>query len=187
MPKPQGIASVRQLAKAVDRTHTAVNRWVKDDRWPFARKAPWSKNDVPKILRWAADHLAKEGGPRPTEHSSTTATLRQQKLEQEIRKLRAHADQAETALAKERGDLHDADACEEEAVRRAALYRNGVQNIPMQVVSVALSQGLPHEAAPAFQKQIEELVNGCLRYTAAAGDAQSEAGDDAGAAGAAAA
>jgi hypothetical protein len=31
---------------------------------------------------------------------------------------------------------------------------------------------MPHEAAPAFQKQIEELVNGCLRYTAASANAE---------------
>src|SRR5439155_12904199 len=103
--------------------------------------------------------------------------LRRRKLTQEIRKLRAHADQAETALAKERGALHDADACEEEAVRRAALFRNGIQNVPLQVVSLALSHGLPHEAAPGLQKQIEELTSGCLRYlsgTTAAADAPAE-------------
>ena len=44
--------------------------------------------------------------------------------------------------ARERGGLHDADACEVEAVRRASLFSNAIQNAPMQIVSLALSSGL---------------------------------------------
>lgn len=148
---------------------------------------------MPDVLRWAADNLeqgrpaADRGTPADPNKPERVKDLREQKLRQEIRKLRAHADQAETALAKERGGLHDAAECEEEAVRRAALYRNAAQNLPAQVVSLALSHGMPHEAAAGFQKQIEELVHGCLRFTAASANAQPEAGNEPGPADAAAA
>jgi hypothetical protein len=157
--------SARDLAKAADVSHTAVNRWVKHPEWPFSRKPPWKRSDLPAILRWAADILRPAAADDGS--SDEMKALRKEKLRQEIRKLMANANQAETSLAKERGYLHDADACEEEAVRRASLYRNAVQNLPAQVVSIALSNGMPHEAAPAFQKNVEQLVSACLKFTAA--------------------
>lgn len=168
---------------------STVSGWLRHSAWQWNARAPWSAAIVPDVLRWAADELHRG---RPLSDSKPAAPgsnkdLRNEKLRQEIRKLRANADQAETALAKERGALHDADECEVEAVRRATLYRNAVQNLPAQVVSLSLSHGMPHEAAPAFQKQIDELVNGCLRYTSASADEEPTAGDDAGAAGVAAA
>jgi hypothetical protein len=184
--KPASFATLTAFAEALQTPISTVSGWTKDARWQWAKKGPWPAACVPDVLRWAADTLEKGRPAKDPATASKTAGLREEKLRQEIRKLRAHADQAETALAKERGALHDADACEEEAVRRAALFRNGVQNLPLQVVSMALSHGLPHEAAPVFQKQIEELTNGCLRYLAAAAaapDAQPAPGDNPGPAG----
>jgi len=177
--KSRKLDTLTAFAAALKTPITTVSGWTRHADWKWRKKAPWSDEIVPEVLRWAADTLEKG---RPSKQADSKSddeikALREQKLRQEIRKLRAHADQAETALAKERGDLHDAAACEEEAVRRATLYRNGIQNIPSQIVSLALSNGLPHEAAPRFQGQIEELVNGCLRFTAAAGNSQSETRD----------
>jgi hypothetical protein len=184
---PAHLGTLAAFAAALDTPISTVSGWTKHALWKWPRKAPWPREIVPDVLRWAASELEKGRPAKDPTLLTGTQKLRDEKLRQEIRKLRANADQAETALAKERGALHDADECEVEAVRRANLYRNGAQNIPIQAVSIALAHGMPHEAAPAFQKQLEELVNGCLRYTAAAGDAQPETGDDAGVAGAAAA
>ncbi len=176
----RAIRTLAEFAAALKTPEATVRGWVRHDAWAFNRKSPWSRDIVPGVLNWAADTL--ERGRKPNDAKPTapgsSKDLRDEKLRQEIRKLRANADQAETALGVERGKLHDADQCEEEAVRRASLYRNAVQNVPMQVVSMALSAGLPHEAAPAFQKQVDELLNGCLRYTSTATDTQPPAGDD---------
>jgi Xaa-Pro aminopeptidase len=184
------LGTLKELSAALKEPLTTVAGWTKHPLWQWSRKAPWQRTDAPAMLLWAADTLER-GRPLKEKADPKTASeiakLREQKLREEIRKLRAHADQAETALSKERGALHDADACEEEAVHRATLYRNGVQNLPSQVVSLALAGGMPHESAPQFQKQIEELVNGCLRYTAASADKKHKEHDDAGAEGAAAA
>lgn len=173
--------TLSEFAEALKSPTSTVSGWVKHAEWRWPRKAPWRADIVPEALRWAADTLER-GRPSKSVQlppgDGSVADLRKQKLQQEIRKLRAHADQAETALAKERGDLHDADACEEETIRRASLYRNAIQNVPVQTVSLALSHGMPHAAAPGFQKQIEELINGCLRYTASAADPEPEIGDD---------
>jgi hypothetical protein len=180
-------ASLREFSEALDTPLSTVSGWTKHPQWQWTARAPWPREVVPQVLRWAATMLEK-GRPAKSKTDpagfSKTVNLRDEKLRQEIRKLRAHADQAESQLARERGALHDAAVCEEEAVRRAVLFRNGVQNIPPQVVSMALSHGLPHDGAPVFQKQIEELVNGCLRYLASTADAEPAAGDEAGVIGA---
>ena len=174
--KQQPFATLKAFAAALDVPLTTLSGWTKHPTWKWPKRAPWPHDITPQVLRWAAESLEKG---RPSKPAGSTQHLRDEKLKQEIRKLRANADQAETALAKERGALHDADDCEEEAARRATLIRNGTQNIAPQAVSLALSHGMPHESAPPFQKQIEELVNGCLRFLSTA-DAQSEAGYDAG-------
>lgn len=185
--KPTQFRTLKEFAAALDTPISTLSGWTKHELWRWPRRAPWPHEIVPDVLRWAADDLERG---RPAKDPSTltgTQKLRDEKLRQEIRKLRANADQAETALARERGALHDAAECEEESVRRATLYRNAIQNVPTQVVSVALASGLPHEAAPHFQKQVEELLNGCLRHTAAAADAEPAFGDEAGVASPAAA
>lgn len=181
--KSRSYGTLREFAEALGKIPvTTLSSWIRNPKWKWNSKAPWNADIVPDVLRWAADDL-ETGRPRKDPAKVTkTQELRDEKLRQEIRKLRANADQAETALARERGQLHDADQCEEEAVRRATLIRNAMQNVPTQGVSLALSHGMPHEAAPQFQKQLEELVNGSLRYLASSPDAQPEDGNGAGAA-----
>lgn len=179
--KPRNHATLKAFAAALDVPLSTLSGWTKHPLWPWDRKAPWPAALVPNVLRWAADTMEKGRPARDPAKLTKTQELRDEKLRQEIRKLRAHADQAETALAKERGGLHEADPCEEEAARRGVLIRNAMQNVPTQGVSLALSHGMPHEAAPAFQKQLEELVNGSLRYLATTADARPEDGDGAGA------
>ena len=184
--KAKAFGSLREFSEALGVPLTTAAGWTKHATWQWNRKSPWLAEIVPAVLRWAADSLEK-GRPADASKATkpgSTQQLRDEKLRQEIRKLRANADQAETALAKERGALHDADACEEEAVRRATLIRNAMQNLSPQVVSLALSHGLPHEAAPQFQKQTEEIVNASLRYLASSADALASDGDSAIAAGA---
>lgn len=172
--KAHKYATLTDFAAALKSPISTVSGWLRHDSWQWPKKGPWPHSLVPLVLNWAADTL--ESG-RPSKEKTdpegveTQKNLREQKLRQEIRKLRAHADQAETALARERGALHDAAECEDEAVRRAGLYRTSVQNIPPQLVSLALSHGMPHEAAAEFQQQIDQLVNGCLRFTATSPDA----------------
>jgi hypothetical protein len=172
--KSPPLGTLKEFSEALKSKLSTVSGWTKHPTWKWSKRAPWPSDIVPEVLRWAAESLEKG---RPAKPSGSTQQLRDEKLKQEIRKLRANADQAETALAKERGALHDADQCEEEATRRATLIRNGLQNVAPQSVSLALSHGMPHEAAPQFQKQIEELVNGCLRHLSTA-NTQSDDSDD---------
>ena len=155
--------SVRKLADRLELSHTAVNGYVKRNDWPFNRKGPWRESQVPEIQRWAADTLEKRAGP-DEESGDETKKLRKDKLREEVRKLRANADQAETALQRERGTLMEAAAVEREWAGVGVLVRNGFQNLAGQLVPLALTHGMPNEAAAAFGQQIDEAVAGILRH-----------------------
>lgn len=55
--------SVRELAGLLVRSHTAVNRWLKDARWTFGQGPTWRASDVSAIKDWAARELAEAPSP----------------------------------------------------------------------------------------------------------------------------
>jgi hypothetical protein len=61
----QHITTVRQLAEHTNRSAGQVGRWLKDDRWPFARVAPWPMSELPAIREWAAGLRETTGGNIP--------------------------------------------------------------------------------------------------------------------------
>jgi hypothetical protein len=165
--KPRSYRTLKEFAAALDRPLTTVAGWVKHQAWRWGRKAPWAAEIVPDVLRWAADELEKGRPAKDPATLTKTQQLRDEKLRQEIRKLRANADQAETALARERGALHDAGDCAAAQNMKAALIRNSIESLDSQIVSLALSHGLPHEAAPIFQQQVKDLHATVLRFLSA--------------------
>lgn len=171
-PKP--IRTLAELAELVQRDPGTVSRWAKRADWPFAKKSPWSRSDVPKILRWVADTLERDTRPAGDEAADETKTLRKQKLREEVRKLRANADQAETALAKERGKLLDADEVEAEFAAISVAIRNGFTNLSSQLVPLAMGHGMPNEAAAEFGRQTEAAINGVLRHLSRGGRDEDE-------------
>lgn len=163
---------MKELAALVEKDNGTVSRWLRRPDWPFPRKAPWKPAVVPEILRWVADNLrpptidiepGKPKGGRLTE-------LREEKLTEEIRKLRAQANTFETAYARECGKLLDAPVVEQEWAGIGAVVRSGFQNLSSQLVPLALSHGMPNEAAPTFAQQVEEIVGGVLKRLSGVGD-----------------
>jgi hypothetical protein len=57
------IVSVRGLARAVGRSHTAVAGWLRHPEWAFAPAPPWDFADVPRMREWARDTLREDRGP----------------------------------------------------------------------------------------------------------------------------
>lgn len=160
---PQPIRTLKELAALTDRDLSTVSRWPKRDDWPFG-PLPLKRSLVPKVLTYAADLREKQGNAKPGSGDEETKALRKEKLREEVRKLRANADQAETALARERGVLVEAAAVESEWAGVGVVVRNGFQNLASQLVPLALTHGMPQEAAATFQQQIEEAVAGVLRH-----------------------
>lgn len=154
--KPGPIASQAELAATVGRSRSQISRWVADDRWPFGG-APWPQSKVPEILRWMAETLRSVGG------GGAHPELRREKLEQEIRKLRAQADQAELERDGRLAQLISAADVDAEWASVGAMIRNAFAPLAAQLVGLAISHGLPQEAAPEFQRQIEEAIAGILR------------------------
>jgi hypothetical protein len=74
-----GAASVRELARRVGRSHTAVTKWLADPRFPVARRGPWDAATVARIREWAATTLepdrAAEGPGGAGESAAAAAGL----------------------------------------------------------------------------------------------------------------
>lgn len=171
---PQSIRTLKDLAALVSRDIGTVSRWLKRDDWSFGG-FPIPRSAVPKIQRWMADTLERQAEAVPTGTGDVeTKQLRKDKLREEVRKLRANADQAETALARERGALMDAAEVAQEWAGIGVVVRNGFQNLASQLVPLALSHGMPQEAAAAFQQQIEEAVAGVLRHLSRDGKSEDD-------------
>ena len=49
------------------------------------------------------------------------------------------------------------------------VIRNALENIPAQIVPLALSHGMPHGSASALHGQLEELIQAILRHLSDAG------------------
>lgn len=171
------VKSMKALAELVGRDRGQVSRWTKREDWPFSPRAPWVRADVPKIIRWVADTLERTGGAKEADDAvggeadpDSIAALKKQKLREEIRRLaedirglRARANAAETELDRVRGRLMDADQVARDFAAAGVNVRNGLQNLPSQVVPLALGHGMPGDAAQEFQGQVEELVTAILK------------------------
>ncbi len=55
------IPSNRELARRLPCSHTTVNRWRRDQRWPFGGP-PWPAKMLPAMRAWAAEELEDTGG-----------------------------------------------------------------------------------------------------------------------------
>lgn len=162
--KPHICKTLKELSDLLDLKVPTLGGYVRRPDWPFNRKAPWSSQLKAKMLDWIADTMENGRPAKDPAKATSTQQLRDDKLRQEIRKLRANADQAETALARERGELLLASDVEREWVSVGVVVRNALENLPSQVVPLALTHGMPNESAGKFQAQVEELIAGVLRH-----------------------
>lgn len=125
----------------------------------FARKAPWKRSQVPDILNWAAEHLQVHADP-----DDEMGGLRKEKLQVEIRKLKASAATAETALARERGELLDATEVEREWGNIGQIMRVAIQDLSASVISLALQCGLPPVSTEEYTRKINDLSADILSH-----------------------
>ena len=56
MPARQ-VSGLRQLGRAVGKSHVAVSKWLEHPRWQFGR-GPWTRDQIRQIQSWAATTLA---------------------------------------------------------------------------------------------------------------------------------
>lgn len=165
---PYQIQTAAEIADLLQVDRSTVTRWMQRDDWAFGQ-GPWTAETLRKIAEWRAVHLketaAAAADPR-------TRQLRTDKLSNEGRKLLAQAEAAELELAKMRGELLSAQEVEEEWARLGVMVRNGFENLPSQLVPLALSHGMPSEAAGIFTEQAGELIADILRRLSRDGEDQ---------------
>lgn len=151
-------SSTRELAAALGKSHTAVNRWLKDDRWPFARKPPWAPAMVAQIRAWAARTLAPNPGAAdahaaPARTGTDIASLspeRQAKLALSLAKV----ERATFENQARKGEWHRVDDCRQRRVRQ-------ITDLRVQLLDLA-------DALP-FSPDDKEIVRGrvlelCRRF-----------------------
>jgi hypothetical protein len=152
-PNPTSAKSVRELAKAVGRSHTAVAKWVNDDRWPFG-KSPW---DVAAVKAWAAETLAPNPADDPARVSTQTGANSKAQMGPERRaKLAVLSERA--ALLKfrretEQGQHHRADVC---------LTRRVTQVRELRIRLTSLADSLPFDATEKdlVRARVLEMLQG---------------------------
>lgn len=171
--RQQAITTQAGLATALGCKQPQVSGYIRRKDWPFG-KGPWKPSQVPVIQRWRADNL-KQGAPeKPKPGDTRTSKLREEKLDAEVRKLRAQADEAETALARERGKLVPVEEVKAEWSRIGQRIRNELQNLAGSIVPDALTLGMPMTAAGEFQAKCEARILGVLRAMSDAGRAEED-------------
>ena len=120
--------SARELAELVGRSHTAVNRWLKDGRWTFGG-GPWKASAVAAIRDWIRRELAEPAGGEEGESSADSAKLSiKTKADVQLKltrnKLLVHQFEVLT------GKVHPVDQCQRDRLRAIQEVRQGLLNLP---------------------------------------------------------
>ena len=147
--------SVRQLAKAVGRSHTAVARWIEHPLWDQGQTGPF---DVERARRWAATHLQRnpadeyvpEDAPVDPLESLRRNPLSAAKLKLTLTRA-AKLELERGILAGEylpRRDVEDA------LVKRVHAVRGALQSLPRQVAGTLVGQS---------EVEIENLLDDAIR------------------------
>jgi len=156
-----------ELAKLMGRHKSQVTRWLQRDDWAFSKTGPWPRADLPSMLRWAADVLArpKETEGDASEDGDSLAALKRQKLEQQVRKLRISADNEEMRNRRERASVIDRHLIEPALMRLADVLRSAGD---------ALTRRFGNEAAEMLTNTLDDFERGLNKLFDDLGDADNE-------------
>jgi len=152
-------SSVRQLAKAVGRSHTAVARWLDHPLWDQGRSGPF---DVEMARHWAATHLQRnpadadevpdDAPPDPME------SLRRNPLSAaKLRLTLTRAAKLELERGILAGEFIPRRDVEDALVRRVHAVRSALQSLPRQLAGTLV--GLDEVQ---IEQQIEDALRGVL-------------------------
>lgn len=140
----------------LDRDKSQISRYIRQEGWPFSRRAPWARSDVPRMLRWMADNLEparNQPGDEIAHGGEDTASLRKRKTKEEIRKLHHQANAAELEYEKARGNVVGVDEMKRLLVRVAGVYVSNLQGF-----SASLAPILEGKSASEIQDELEKAV-----------------------------
>ncbi len=173
------ITTQSELAKALGCKQPQVSGYIRRPDWKFG-KGPWKRAQIPVIQRWRADNL-KPGAPEKPkpENAGRVSALRESKLDAEVRKLNAQADEAETQLQRERKKLVPIAEVVQEWERIGQRVRNDLQNFASSIVPDALTLGMPMQAAAEFQAKVQAKITAVLRVMSDAGRREADAIEEA--------
>lgn len=162
------ITTVTALAASIGRSKQAVSKWTKREDWPFSRKPPWDRSALPKIRHWAQYNLKQDGTPAPASEpldslETPAPTDRQDERAAKLKVLDERGRILELQRKREEGQLLAVEDVRNEWSSICALIRTGIQNLTPQLLPMALSLGMPRDAAGDFRERCDALINSTLR------------------------
>lgn len=158
------IKTKSELADELGRNKSAVTRYTQRPDWPFSRTGPWLRTDLEAIRQWVIDNVLEVEAQRLVGTGDELKELRKQKIRKEIEKLEGQIACDRIDIGKKRGELLEASLVSEQWASVGVTVRNSLENLPSQIIPLALTHGIPHEAADVFRGQVEALVGGVLRH-----------------------
>lgn len=160
-PRPTLIRGARALASALGVTHTAVNGWLKDERWPFG-DGPWPAKLVLAIRSWRARTLA----PDPNSYQSAPDAavrgddLSQLSLERRVaillKREKIETERLNRQIKSEK--LHSVEDCQRRRLRQIHALKSEL---------LAFADTLPASVDPTTRNLVHEHILALLRRLAA--------------------
>ena len=153
---------MRELARRVGRSHTAVTKWLADPRFPSARRGPWDAATVERIREWAEATLEPDRAAVAGESAAAAAGLAEAssqskaKLALTVEKVKA----LKQAREIKGGLYHLVADCESRRMRQIIAVRDELLNVA---------------AAAPFDQVVKDwieqrMVGICERFARAAAD-----------------
>ena len=150
-------ASQIQLAKAMGVARSALQKWLKDRRWPFARRAPWPRADLGAMKAWRAETMQPNTAdvPEPDEDDLTEPPAKDARK----RWMLARAKRAEHDLKVARSEVHSKVDCDAAQIQRIHQTKAGLLALPVWLSSELV--GLTAKEIQArLTKEFETLLRG---------------------------
>jgi hypothetical protein len=145
----------------VGRSESAVRKWLRDSRWPFARTAPWPPEQVREMKAWAKMYLSHDpaddyhaalrnlapGAERPLSRNE------QAKLAYMIER----AMYVKLRRQREAGELHSVAECQQRRLRQIYEVKSRLLELPRALAGVLAQRAAP-EIEAALRQQLLAII-----------------------------
>ncbi len=168
--------SIRSLASLVDRSPSAVRKWLRKSNWPFKLTPPWN---VTRVKAWMDIHLSPdpaEAYRRKARDAEAGVGEFRNQTPLEKAKLQVAIERAlyirQKRLA-EAGKLHDVEECERRRLQQIMEVRNRLLDLPRSIV-----HGMVGQPVDEMERQLSAAIRAILEEFSGPSDIDAEGSGD---------
>lgn len=154
---PAYATSIRDLGRAMHRTHQSISRWLKKPSWPFGNK-PGRKWNIAKIRQWQTANLPQN----PADKGPAPINVEAQKIAQDHSKAKLDLEQERAAKLRLQRQQREGELLPKEQVE----YENVQKIHSIRTVFGALPRNLEAEMVwlrPKDKKRISSILAELIR------------------------